>query len=41
MSKRIAEMHGGQLIVESAPRTGSTFRLVFSIRVEEQKEAAQ
>ena len=41
ISKRIVEMHGGALTVESIPGEGSTFRIVVPVRVAEKKEAAE
>jgi signal transduction histidine kinase len=40
ISKRLIEMHGGTLTVESALGEGSTFRVLMPIRVEERMEAA-
>jgi signal transduction histidine kinase/HAMP domain-containing protein len=40
IAKRIVEMHGGTLTVQSAPGMGSTFRMVLPIRVRAGKEAA-
>jgi signal transduction histidine kinase len=40
ISKRIVEMHGGRISVESALGAGSTFRIVLPVRVEDQMEAA-
>jgi adenylate cyclase len=40
ISKRLIEMHGGTLTVESALGEGSTFRVLIPIRVEERTEAA-
>jgi signal transduction histidine kinase/putative methionine-R-sulfoxide reductase with GAF domain len=40
IARRIMEMHGGTLTVESAPGRGSTFRMILPIRVERGKEAA-
>jgi len=40
IAKRIMEMHGGTLTVESTVGRGSTFRMTLPIRVEQGKEAA-
>jgi signal transduction histidine kinase len=40
IAKRIVEMHGGAVMVESALGAGSTFRMTVPIRVREGKEAA-
>ena len=40
ISRRIMEMHGGTISVESELGSGSTFTLKFQIRVEEDAEAA-
>jgi signal transduction histidine kinase len=40
IAKRIVEMHGGALTVESALGAGSTFRMTVPIRAREGKEAA-
>jgi signal transduction histidine kinase len=40
IAKRIMEMHGGTLTVESTLGRGSTFRMTLPIRVEQGKEAA-
>jgi signal transduction histidine kinase len=40
ISKRIIEMHGGAIAVESRPGAGSTFRVVLPVRVESAREAA-
>ena len=39
ISKRIIEMHGGTISVESGPGSGSTFRMKIPIRVEDVKAA--
>jgi GAF domain-containing protein/anti-sigma regulatory factor (Ser/Thr protein kinase) len=41
ISKRLIEMHGGTLSVESVPGEGSTFRVAVPVRAEEQREAAE
>ena len=40
ITKRIIEMHGGQLRVESKPGEGSTFSFTLPVRVEQQTVAA-
>jgi signal transduction histidine kinase len=40
ISKRLIEMHGGTLTVESVPGEGSTFRVLMPVRAEERTEAA-
>jgi signal transduction histidine kinase len=40
ISKRIVEMHGGTIGVESVPGTGATFRIKIPIRVGEDVKAA-
>jgi signal transduction histidine kinase len=41
ISRRIIEMHGGTLTVQSRPGEGSTFRIRVPVRSEAQKEAAE
>ena len=40
ISKRIVEMHGGTINVQSVLGEGSTFRILIPVRAEEQMEAA-
>jgi signal transduction histidine kinase len=40
IAKRIMEMHGGTLSVQSAPGQGSTFRMILPVRAQQGKEAA-
>ena len=40
ISKRLIEMHGGTLTVESVPGEGSTFRVLIPMRAEERTETA-
>jgi signal transduction histidine kinase len=40
IAKRIVEMHGGSIAVESTLGAGSTFRIILPVRVEAGKEAA-
>ena len=40
ISKRIVEMHGGVIRVDSVPGSGSTFRVTVPVRAEERMKAA-
>jgi GAF domain-containing protein/sensor histidine kinase YesM len=40
ISRRIVEMHGGSIIVQSALGEGATFRIIVPVRAQEQREAA-
>jgi signal transduction histidine kinase len=40
ISRRIVEMHGGLLSVDSTPGSGSTFRIMIPVHAEEQRQAA-
>ena len=40
IAKRIVEMHGGRIVLESALGHGSTFRMILPVRVQAGKEAA-
>lgn len=40
ISRRIVEMHGGSIVVQSALGEGATFRIIVPVRAEEHREAA-
>ncbi|HEX2727851.1 MAG TPA: GAF domain-containing protein [Beijerinckiaceae bacterium] len=40
ISRRIVELHGGTIVVQSVLGQGATFRMVVPVRAEEQREAA-
>ena len=40
IAKRIVEMHGGRIVLESTLGYGSTFRMILPVRVQAGKEAA-
>ena len=40
LSRRIVELHGGTIVVQSVLGQGATFRMIVPVRAEEQREAA-